>query len=150
MLTEGMHETMICFIAFLRIESSRTHEQRVQSRSCAGASAAAWTCGEHTAAIAEVHVTAKAVAKATAVALSHAWAGCDVSDQGYACADAGTWIQETAYSVAQAYAELWAISLNCEGTCYVSVDTAVASLSEILVQAATDAYASACSGALFC
>lgn len=95
-----------------------------------------------------MHATAKAVAKATAKALSAAWAGCDVTSDGFACADASTWIEETAYSVAVAYAELWAISLNCEGTCYVSVDTAVASLSTILVKAATDAYAHVCSGTL--
>lgn len=133
-----------CFVCEAKAVSVGAIKQ-IDALAEASASAAAWTCGEHTAAEAEVHATAKAVAKATAKALSAAWAGCDVTSDGFACADASTWIEETAYSVAVAYAELWAISLNCEGTCYVSVDTAVASLSTILVKAATDAYAHVCS-----
>lgn len=112
-----------------------------------GASAAAWTCGDHAVAIAEVTVTAKAVARATAVALSQVWASCKVDGQGYACTSAGTWIEETAHAVAEAYAELWAASLSCD-TCHVEVDAAVSAIGKILVTASTDAYAGACGSAL--
>jgi hypothetical protein len=109
----------------------------------AGAGAAAWTCGDQAVAIAEVEVTAKAVASATATALSFVWAQCDVDERGYACAAAGTWIEETAHAVAVAYADLWAVAISCD-TCEVSIDVAVSSISTILVQASTDAYAFIC------
>jgi hypothetical protein len=115
----------------------------------AGASAAAWTCGDSVAE-AELEVTAKALAKAAAQALSFAYAQCKI-ENGWACAVAGTEIEETARAVAQAYATLWAGADNgaicgADSSCSVSVDAIASAVGDVLVTACTDAYASVCSG----
>lgn len=48
----------------------------------------------------------------------------------------------------QAFAEAWARAYNCEKTCIVEVDAAVSSIGEVLVTAATEAYAHVCAGTL--
>lgn len=110
----------------------------------AGASAAAWSCGDSVS-IAELEVTAHALAKATAVALSYAYSSCEVDD-GWACSSAGTEIKQTATAVAQAYADLWAGAYTCEDTCTVEADAVVEAVGSVLVTAASDAMAEGCSG----
>lgn len=115
---------------------------------CAGASAAAWSCGDSVA-IVELEVTAKALAEATAVAVSFAYAECEV-DGGYACSVASTEIEQTAYAVAHSYASLWAGALTCKDTCSVNVDAVAEAVGDILVKAATDAFSAVCTGAPCC
>jgi hypothetical protein len=119
-------------------------------RACsAGANVAAWTCG-NSAAYAEVELTARAVAKAAATAISFAYAKCKL-ENGWACAIAGTEISETARAVAVAYASLWAGAdsgglCGAGSTCSVNVDALAVAVGDILVTACTDAYASVCAG----
>jgi hypothetical protein len=87
-----------------------------------------------------------ALAEATAVAISYAYASCEV-DGGFACAASYTQIEETAYAVAYSYASLWAGSYRCKNQCSVSVDAVAKAVGSILVKAATDAYAGVCTGA---
>ena len=47
----------------------------------------------------------------------------------------------------QAFAEAWASGLTCSDYCYVNVEVAAASVGEVLVTAASEAYATACAGA---
>ena len=111
----------------------------------ASASAAAWTCGDSVA-IVELEATAKALAEATAIAVSYAYASCEV-DGGWSCAYAGTEIEQTARATATAYANLWAGAYTCKDTCSVGVDAVAKAVGDILVKAATDAFAAGCSGA---
>ena len=122
--------------------------EEIDALADASASAAAWTCGDSVA-IAELETTAKALAKATAVAVSYAYASCEV-DGGWSCAYAGTEIKQTARATAVAYATLWAGAYSCEDTCNVDVDAVAVAVGDILVKAATDAFAAGCSGAPFC
>ena len=111
----------------------------------AGASAAAWTCGDSVA-IVELEVTAKALAEATAIAFSYAFVDCKV-DGGWTCAFASSDIEQTARATATAYAELWAGAYTCKDTCSVEVDAVVEAVGDILVKAATEASADVCLGA---
>ena len=66
----------------------------------AGAGAAAITCGPASFAEADVYVTTKALAEATAIAISEVYVSCKADTGAYACADAGTFITDAAHAVA--------------------------------------------------
>jgi hypothetical protein len=108
----------------------------------AGASAAAWTCGDSVA-IAEVEVTATALAKAVASAYSYAYADC-IADGGWFCADASTSLSVWVEAVVRAWAGGWAGAYTCTDTCSVEIEVVVESVTHILVDAATSAYAYVC------
>jgi hypothetical protein len=116
----------------------------------AGASAAAWTCGDSVA-IAEVEVTATALAKAVAEAYSYAYADC-LADGGWFCADGTTIItSDWVEAVVRAWAGGWASALTCTDTCSVEIEVVVESVTHIMVVAATDADANFCGdGAPLC
>jgi hypothetical protein len=111
----------------------------------AAASAAAWSCGDSVA-VAELEVTAQALAKAVAEAFSLAYASCTVDDGGYVCAIAGTSISVWVEAVVRAWAEAWAVAIECKDSCFVEVEAVVDVVGKILVDAATDAYAFMCGG----
>jgi hypothetical protein len=124
-------------------------DQGIECGVFAGAEAAAWTCGD-SAAYADVEVSARALAKAAATAISFAYAQCKL-ENGWACAVAGTEISETARAVAVAYASLWAGADNgaicgADSTCSVSVDAVAVAVGDVLVTACSEAYASVCAG----
>jgi hypothetical protein len=116
----------------------------------AGASAAAWTCGDSVA-IAEVEVTATALAKAVAEAYSYAYAECK-ADDGWFCADSDTIIStDWVEAVVRAWAGGWAGAYTCTDTCSVEIEVVVDAVSHIMVVAVTDAYADVCGdGAPLC
>ena len=58
------------------------------------------TCGPDSFAEADVYVVAKALAKATAIAISEVHVSCKAGEGAYACADAGTFIIDAAHAVA--------------------------------------------------
>jgi hypothetical protein len=74
----------------------------------AGASAAAWTCGDSVA-ITEVEATASALAKAAAVAVSYAYADCAADEGGWLCVDAGTLISGWVVAVVRSWASAWVL-----------------------------------------
>jgi hypothetical protein len=63
------------------------------------------------------------------------------------CAIAGTSIEVWVEAVVRAWAEGWAVAIQCEEKCIVEVEAVVESVGKILVDAATDAYAFLCDGA---
>jgi hypothetical protein len=135
------------------LHASPAHEPRIscvlqytsKHRCHAGASAAAWSCGDSVV-ITEVEVTARALAKAVAEAYSFAYANCKVDEGGFACASAGTSIRVWVEAVARAFAGAWALALQCDDRCFVDVDVVVSSVGTVLADAATDAYATLCGG----
>jgi hypothetical protein len=111
----------------------------------AAASAAAWSCGDSVS-VAELEVTAQALAKATAEAYSSAYSTCRLDDGGYACAISGTSISAWVEAVVRTWAEAWAVAIECKDSCFVDVEAVVDAVGKIQVDAATDAYAFLCSG----
>jgi hypothetical protein len=109
----------------------------------AGASAAAWTCGDSVA-IAEVEVTARALAKAVAEAYSIAYVDCAADEGGWLCAASGSSISVWVEAVARAWAGVWAGAYTCTENCEVEIEIVVEAVAHILVDAATSAYASVC------
>jgi hypothetical protein len=112
----------------------------------AAASAAAWSCGDSVA-VAELEVTAEALAKATAEAASLAYANCSVDEGGYVCVLTFTSISAWVEAVVRAWAEAWAVAIDCQDRCFVDVEAVVDAVGKILVDAATEAYAFLCEGA---
>jgi hypothetical protein len=111
----------------------------------AAASAAAWSC-RNSVAIAELEDTAEALAEATAEAISLAYAHCEVDTGGYVCASASSSISVWVDAVARAWAEAWAVAIQCKNRCSLNVEDAVDAVGTILVKAATDAYTYLCTG----
>jgi hypothetical protein len=107
------------------------------------AKASAWTCSDQPYNIVEVDDSAKAFAKAAAIAVSKIYANCFVDCKGFECAGANINIEETARAKAIAFAQLWADAIVCD-TCKVSVDTFVSACSEVVVTAAIKAWGSLC------
>ena len=94
----------------------------------------------------EAHDSAIAIAYVMAEATSYIFADCYLDWEGFACAEAGTRIAETAHAVAVAYADIWAKAVSCK-TCKVSVDSWVLAVSEILAKAASKAHGEVCTSA---
>jgi hypothetical protein len=109
----------------------------------AGASAAAWTCGDSVA-IADVEVTARALAKAAASAVSRAFGSCAADEGGWLCAAAGSSISGWVEAVVRSWAGAWAGAYTCKDTCTVEVEVVVEAVTHILVDAAAKAYDSVC------
>jgi hypothetical protein len=115
----------------------------------AGASAAAWTCGEYVD-IEEAEDTARALAKASAVAISYAFADCTADEGGWLCGIAGTEISVWVEAVVRAWAGVWAGAYTCTDSCFVEIEVVVDAVTHILADAASSAYTSVCGdGAAF-
>jgi hypothetical protein len=118
--------------------SSDDHSERCYLIN-AGASAAAWTCGDSVA-IADAEVTARAVAKATAHAAASAFGNCAAYEVGWLCAEAGSSISLWVSAVVRSWDGAWAGAYTCTDTCTVEVEVVVEAVSHILVDAAVSAY----------
>jgi hypothetical protein len=109
----------------------------------AGASAAAWTCGDSVA-IADVEVTARALAKAAANAAASAFGNCAADEGGWLCAEAGSSISVWVSAVVRSWAGAWAGAYTCTDTCTVEVEVVVEAVTHILVDATESAYDRVC------
>jgi hypothetical protein len=109
----------------------------------AGASAAAWTCGDSVA-IAHVEVTARALAKAAANAAASAFGNCAADEGGWMCAEAGSSISVWEGAVARSWASAWAGAYTCKDTCSVEVEVVMEAVTHILVDATVSAYDAVC------
>jgi outer membrane protein assembly factor BamB len=109
----------------------------------AGASAATWTCGDSVA-ISEVEVTARALAKAAAVALSYAYLDCAADEGWFQCLYGKTGISVWVEAVARAWAEALAGAYTSTDTCSVEVEVVVDAVAHILADAASSAFGLLC------
>ena len=113
---------------------------------CTGADATTLACGPIAITAAAAKSVAVAIATAQAEAVAHVFADCQADEGGFACAEAGAFVEEAAFAVAFAFAESWATAVTCDG-CFVQVDKVSEEIAGILVEASAEAFTSLCTGA---